>query len=150
MSMYKSYKTDEQLEKNGIRVLFAEDEICLTLARAGGQNAGFQKALAANLKPYRRALQSETLSDKKANELLMKTFAESVVLRWETRAEDGTYREGIEVEGKTELQPVTVENMVAVFQALPDLFEDIKAEASRLSNYRKVEREEDAKNSQSS
>lgn len=149
MSMYKSYKTDEQLEKNGIRVLFAEDEICLTLARAGGQNAGFQKSLAANLKPYRRALQSETLSDKKANELLMKTFAESVVLKWETRV-DGIYREGIEVEGKTELQPATVENMVAVFQALPDLFEDIKAEASRLSNYRKVEREEDAKNSQSS
>lgn len=145
MSIYDLYKTNVSLEKDGVALMFAEEELRITLARAGGSNTKYERVIAAKAKPYKRAIQADLLSTDKANEILIKTFAEAVIVKWETRV-NGEYKEGIELEGVQELQPATPENIVKVLKALPDLFEEIKAEATKLSNFRNMVREEDAKN----
>lgn len=145
MSIYDLYKTDSKLEKDGVPLLFADEELRITIARAGGGNTKYDRIIAANVKPYKRAIQSDLLSTDKANDILYKTFAESVIVKWETKV-DGEFKEGLELEGVPGLQPATMPNMVKVFKALPDLFEEIKAEALKVSNFRNMVREEDAKN----
>ena len=149
-SMYELYKTDSSVEKSGKELLFADGQIKVKLCRAGGSNQKFEKILAANSKPYRRAIQAELISNEKANELLMATYAEAIVQSWETlvEKEDGTegYREGLYLEGNDELQPATKENILKVFKALPDLFKEMVEEANKITNYRNYEKEEDSKN----
>ena len=150
MNFYQMYETDKDKEKNGVPFLFADGMLRITLARAGGGNTKFARILAANSKPYKRAIQNEQLSDEKANDLMMKTYAEAVVTNWETevKQEDGTkvFKKGVLLKGQEGLQPVNIENIVAVFKLIPDLFSDVMAEASKLSNYISYQREEDAKN----
>ena len=150
LDFYNLYETDKDKEKNGVPFLFADGMLRITLARAGGGNTRFARILAANSKPYKRAIQNEQLSDEKANDLMMKTYAEAVVMNWETEVKDENgakaFKKGIFVKGQEGLQPVTLENIVAVFKLVPDLFSDIMAEASKLSNYISYQREEDAKN----
>jgi hypothetical protein len=150
MDFYQMYETDKDKEKNGVPYLFADGMLRITLARAGGGNTKFARILAANSKPYKRAIQNEQISDEKANDLMMKTYAEAVVTNWETEVaeEDGAkvFKKGIRLKGQDELQPVNIENIVAVWKMLPDLFSDIMAEASKLSNYMTYQREEDTKN----
>lgn len=150
-SLYELYKTDSSLEKQGKEFLFADGQIRVKLSRAGGSNQKFEKILAANSKPYRRAIQAELITNEKANELLMLTYSEAVVQSWETlvEKEDGTesFVSGLYLEGIEELQPATKDNIFKVFQALPDLFKEMAEEANKLTNYRSYEKEEDAKNS---
>jgi hypothetical protein len=149
-SLYDLYKTDSNLEKLGKEVIFADGAVKIKLARAGGANQKFEKILTANSKPYRRAIQAELISNEKANELLMATYAEAVVMSWETlvEKEDGTeeYVNGLMLEGSDDIQPATKENILKVFKAVPDLFKEIAEEANKLTNYRSYEKEEDAKN----
>jgi hypothetical protein len=149
-SLYDLYKTDSNLEKLGKEVIFADGAVKIKLARAGGANQKFEKILTANSKPYRRAIQAELISNEKANELLMATYAEAVVISWETlvEKEDGTeeYVNGLMLEGSDDIQPATKENILKVFKAVPDLFKEIAEEANKLTNYRSYEKEEDAKN----
>jgi hypothetical protein len=144
MSIYDLYKTESQKEKEGVPIMFADEEIRITLARAGGGNTKYDRIIAANAKPYKRAIQSDLLSADKANELIARTFAEAVIVKWETKV-DGEYKDGIELEG-VGIQPATVKNITQVLTALPDLLEEIKTEATRMSNFRTAVREEDAKN----
>lgn len=149
-SLYDLYKTDSVLEKQGKEFLFADGQIRVKLSRAGGSNQKFEKILAANSKPYRRAIQAELITNEKANELLMATYAEAVVQSWETLVtnDDGAenYVSGVEIEGMKDLQPATKENIMKVFMALPDLFKEMAEEANKLTNFRSYEKEEDAKN----
>lgn len=145
MSIYNLYKSDVQKEKDGVVILFGDEELRLTISRAGGGNTKYDRVVAANVKPYKRAIQADTISAEKVNAILAKTFAESVIVKWETKV-DGEYKEGIELEGVEGLQPATPQNIAKVLIALPDLLEDIKAEATKISNFRLVVREEDAKN----
>jgi hypothetical protein len=149
-SLYELYKTDSNLEKNGKELTFADGAVRVKLARAGGANQRFEKILTANSKPYRRAIQAELMSNEKANELLMQTYAEAIVLSWETlvEKEDGTeeYVKGLMLEGSDEIQPATKDNIFKVFKAVPDLFREMAEEANKITNYRNYEQEEDAKN----
>lgn len=145
MSIYNLYKTETEKEKHGVPVLFADEEIRLTLARAGGGNTKYDKVIAANAKPYKRAIQSDLITTEKANDILYKTFAEAVILKWETKV-DEVYEEGLQLEGVEALQPATPANMIKVFRVIPDLFEEIKIEATKIANFRMQTMEEDSKN----
>jgi hypothetical protein len=149
-SIYELYKTEKKIEQDGKAFLFASGNLRLTLARAGGSNQRFEKILTANSKPFRRAIQAELLSNEKAQELMMRTYAEAVIRKWETLMpkEDGTdeFRDGMLVEGHEDLQPKTIDNMVKIFMAYPELFKEVQEEANKLSNYQESLTEEDAKN----
>lgn len=142
MGLYKLFSTDKNLEKGGIELDYGDLKI--TIARAGGANKRFARLLEAKTKPYKRAIQTETLDPERALGLMREVFAESVVLNWETKV-DGKFKKGIENK-KGELIPFNVENVIKTFENLPDLFTDIQEQAQKAALFREDIREEDAKN----
>jgi hypothetical protein len=145
--MYAQFKTDENLETKGIVLDYGDFRV--TIARAGGANKRFERVLDAKAKPFRRALQTETMDPGKADAIMQETFAEAVILNWETRSIDGpnaVWNVGIENPDGGELLPFNKENVLATFKLLPDLYKDIQEQAQKSALFRQSIRETEAKN----
>jgi hypothetical protein len=135
MSTYKSFKTSENLERDGI-ILDLGDVGKFRIARAGGRNVRYQKRLEALLRPHRRALQTETMSEEVAREVTIQAFSETVILGW-----DG-------VTGPDEQPlPFSVDNCKRLLSDLPDLFNEIRRFAENSSLFLDSIKEAEAKNS---
>ena len=130
---YSVFRTDKALEKEGIVLDYGDFKI--KVARAGGANAAFQKALAAKVRPYKRQLDAGTIPDDVAEKLFLDVYAESVVLGWE----------GVTDENGKPL-PFSKENAVKLFSDLPDLFRDVQSQAASISNFRAEVTEDTIKN----
>lgn len=130
---YSVFRTDKTLEKEGIVLDYGDFKI--KVARAGGANAAFQKALAAKVRPYKRQLDAGTIPDDVAEKLFLDVYAESVVLGWE----------GVTDENGKPL-PYSKENAVKLFSDLPDLFRDVQNQAAAISNFRAEVTEDTIKN----
>ena len=134
MNLYKTYKTTDSMEKDGIDLQYGPD--CkIRIARAGGSNQRFGKLLGDKLKPYRRQIDNGTMDDAIAAKIMAEVYADCVILGWQG-VEDF---EGIAI-------PFCKENVVKLLTDLPELFRDIQEQAGKVSNFRAAEREEDAKN----
>jgi hypothetical protein len=140
MSLYKLFKTDENLETDGIWLEYGQNEkgepIRIKIARAGGHNSAFLKALEKATRPYRKAIQTGMLDNKTADKLYKEVFADTVVLDW------------INVEGP-DGQPMEFnrENVLKLFEDLPDLFADLREQANNVALFREEVREADLGNS---
>lgn len=140
MSLYKLFKTDENLETDGIWLEYGQNEkgepIRIKIARAGGHNSAFSKALEKATRPYRKAIQTGMLDNKTADRLYKEVFAETVVLDW------------MNVEGP-DGQPMEFkrENVLKLFEDLPDLFADLREQANNVALFRDEVREADLGNS---
>ncbi|QYW02122.1 tail chaperone [Stenotrophomonas phage Sonora] len=141
--LYAQYKTDQNLEKSGI--LFEAGEITengatkkirFRIARAGGANEEFNKALERESKPFKRAIQTKTLSNKKAEQIYLKAFISSVLLGWEN----------VRDQNNNELA-FNTENALALLSDLPDLFADLREAANDAALFREEELEIDLGNS---
>ena len=139
MSLYKSFKTDANLEKSGIELEYGENSkgqpILIRIARAGGANSAYNKRLEVLTKPYRRQIQTETVDNKVLEKIVAQAFAETVVLGWE----------GVEDEDNNDL-PFSVDNVVKLFTDLPDLYKDIQEQAQKTALFRQEILEADSKN----
>jgi len=146
--MYRMFKTDESLEKNGILIDYTYFRV--TIARAGGGNKKFTRVMEAKAKPNKRAIQTETIEPEKILELLREAYAESIILNWEVKVgededKNPIYKQGIEgPDGK--LMPFTKENVLKTLRVLPDLFTDLQEQATKSALFREEIREADAKN----
>ena len=144
MSIYKQFKTDQKLEKEGVEFDYGDFKIIL--ARAGGANKRFARLLEQKTKPYKRAIQTETMDNEKALDLLREVYAEAVVLGWATKVKD-KWVDGIEdPENPEKTIPATPENILKVLRDLPEIFGEIQEMASKAALYRETVREDDAKN----
>ena len=144
MALYKDFGTDASREKEGLWLEYGDFRV--RVARAGGGNKSYQKALEAKTRPYRRAIQTDTFDNDRANQLLMSVFSTHVVRGWETKI-NGEWVSGIETaEGGSELLQVNAENVMKTFQALPDLFADVMQAAQNAALFRTALLEEAAGN----
>lgn len=146
MGLYEAYTTDQELEKGGVILDFGDHRI--RIARAGGANLRFARVFEALTKPHRRAIQNETLAEDKAKDIAHRAYAEAVVLGWDTPVEeDGkiVYKPYILGRNGEEI-PFSKENVVRVFNDLPEFYLTIKAEAERISNFRREAQADEAKN----
>lgn len=139
MSLYDSFKTNHDLEVKGIEIDYGD--FILTIARAGGSNKKFERVLEAKTKPYRRALQTETMDPSVANQIMLEVYAEAIILNWQTKVGEGQhgkplYKVGIEAPKGGDLLPFKTKNVVQVLQDLPDLFTDIQGQANKFALYR--------------
>jgi hypothetical protein len=139
------FQTDKALETNGIKVDYGA--FYLRLARAGGANKAYARAMDRLTKPYRRQIQTETIDPEVANRLFIEAYAESVVVGWGMKGEDGQDIEGSFPLDKDTILSFSRENVVRAFEALPDLFTDAKEQASKWTLYRAEVLEKDAGNS---
>lgn len=139
MSLYKQFKADGNLERDGILLQYGENSagqpICIRIARAGGANTEFTKAMEAATKPYRRQIQTETMPLVQVQKLMHKVYAQSVVIGWENVEDE---------EGKP--MQFSVDNCIKLFQDLPDLFLDLQEQAQRAVLFRAEIRDADAGN----
>ena len=145
MSMRKLFTTNKDLEVKGVEVDYGDFRV--TLARAGGANKKFARILESKTKPFRRAIQTETMDNDRAQEILKEVYAEAIVLRWEVKLPDCKWKVGIEdLEDETKIVPFNSTNVMVAFMELDDLFLDIQAMANKVSLFRETVLEEDAKN----
>lgn len=133
-NLYELFETDKNLETEGIWYTFDKDTKFL-LARAGGSNARFAKAVEAKTRPYRRQIDNGTIDNDLGNALLIEAFAETVVLSWA----------GVTDKSGKEMK-YSVANCISLLTDLPDLFTELREEATRVANFRNEEIEADAGN----
>lgn len=141
--MYAQFTTDKNLETEGIDIDYGP--FMVTIARAGGNNKRFARIMEAKTKPHRRAIQTETLDPERAAAILRESYAEAVILNWQTKI-NGKFKVGIEPPTGGSLLPVTPVNIVATLTNLPDLFIDLQAQATRIALFRETIMEDDAGN----
>ncbi|KKK99502.1 hypothetical protein LCGC14_2632120 [marine sediment metagenome] len=132
-TVYEAFGTDTDLEKKGIWLDYGDFKILV--ARAGGDNKKFSKRMETLTRPYRRAIQTETLATGKADELVMQAFAQTVVLGWE----GVTDKEGNSIEFSSVA-------CLKLFEDLPDLFIDVREQASKWNLFKQDLFEGDSKN----
>lgn len=127
------FKTDPTLETKGIVLNYGDFKI--TVARAGGANKAYVKCLERKSRPYRRAIQAETMDNELATAMMREVYVESVVLGWE----------GV-LDAKGKSLPFSKENALQLFTDLPDLFQDVMEQAGKAALFREEIRETEAKN----
>lgn len=139
MSLYKQFKTDSKLEKEGILLEYGTNSqgkpICIRVARAGAGNDAYVKRMEVAVKPHRRLIQNETIERAVLTKIVREVFAETVVLGWENVEDEN---------GKP--MPFTKENCIKLFTDLPDLFDDLQESAQKAALFRSDIRSADAKN----
>lgn len=129
-SLKALFKTDKKLEKDGVEIDY--DFAVITVARAGGSNTAYKKALIDVLQPYRQALQAGLIEENILQPKFIKLFADHVILNWQTRRSDQTLVQGLEgTEGTDgELVPFTAENVYKYLLEVPELYEALEKEAT--------------------
>lgn len=142
MSLYKTYETDESIEKDGQAFQMGEDSqgrpIDFICRRAGGANGRFQKSFEEKSRPVRHILNSKTpgaVSAKTQERVMREVFVDSVLVGWRN------------VEGR-DGQPMEFnrENALKLFTDLPDLFRELLSMTQEGAAFRRIQREEEAGN----
>lgn len=144
--LYSTFGTDKKVETDGIVVNYGQ--VRFRIARAGGANQKFKKVFQHKMKPLRRQIENEQLTDDQSERLFAEVYAETVVLSWETNfgtEKDPNWKPVWVGEDGVELE-FSKENVTEVLIDLPELFADLKTMASQASNYRRAEAEADAGN----
>lgn len=133
-SIYDMFKTNANLEQDGIWINYGTAGKFL-VARSGGSNTMFAKVLEAKMRPYRRQLDNETMDAQVAQDILMETFVETVLKGWE----------GVKDEKGKEIK-FSKEAALKLFRDLPELFNDLRLQSTKLANYLASDLEDDVGN----
>lgn len=154
-NLYHMFKTKEEHETQGVWLEYGRTDptpehpdgepIRIKIARAGGKNTSFNKALEKATRPYRKAIQTNTVSLDTIENLYKEVFVDHVVLDWTNVSAPIKDASGA-VSGFERLS-YTRENVLRVLTDLPDLYADLKDQANSLSLFREDEREADLGNS---
>lgn len=140
MSLFAQFGTSKQKETDGIRLEFAPNEDgtipTFIIARAGGANQNYAKTLTRKTHPWKHLIAIEQLPEAKANQILIDTYAESVILGWENVQDQSN-----------QPIPYTREACIALLKALPQLFVDIQRTAENHAKFSDATTEQEIKNS---
>lgn len=131
-SLYSAFGTDKDLESNGVVLDFGVVKV--KVRRAGGSNRAFVSALSAKMRPHRRSLENNTMSEELALSLQLDVYFDTVVVGWE----------GVTDRGGNPL-PYTRENFKAVMADLPDFWAAVRNEADNMRNFQREQAAEDGK-----
>lgn len=129
-SPYAVFDTDKELEKSGVWIDYGNFKFLI--ARAGGSNEKYKRLMNHRMKPFRRLIQTDTMSEEKAQDILLETFLDAVLLDWE----NVTDKEGQPMEFNRD-------NARKLFTDLRDLFNDLQQQAQKISIFRREEMETD-------
>lgn len=134
MDLKKKYGTDPALEQDGVDLHLGGDAY-ITVARAGGANARYEREVQRTLRPHARKMQAGTLSEDDAREMLQRVYAKTVVLGWR----------GVQIDGAD--LPFSEANCLRLFKDVPEVWSIVQDEATRLGNYQAQEVEDRGKGS---
>jgi len=133
-SPYDIYETDASLEaEKGVTLQYPFGEI--TIHRAGGSNAKFAQVFNVKLKPHRRKHEQDILEDEIKENILIETYAETVIVGWNNIKD----REGKNLK-------FNVKNCVKLLKDLPELFKDIQLQANDFATFKAEQESIEEKN----
>ncbi len=136
-SPYKNFKTDATMETDGIWLDYGDYQI--RIARAGGSNVNYAKAVERYAAKHKLAIRNETLDNEVQEKLMIQVYADSIILGW-TNVKDENDQD----------MSFNRDNVVKLLTDLPDLFKDIRSSAGQLQLFKRELLEKAAKNSQQS
>lgn len=151
MGLRKTFKTDAAKEVAGVEIPVAVNEhngkpITITISRMSRSNKRYTKALEEATRPHSAAIANETLDNELGNKLLREVFVDTVLLGWSNLPKSDLT--GVDTD--TEELPFSRENALALFDEMPDLYDDWEGRAKKASNFRETIREGNAGNSRKS
>lgn len=146
MSLTGSFKVNDEKIEKGVDVTYAANADgtipTFTISRAGNANKRYKKLMMRTFAPHQRAMQLKQFPDEKAGELLMDVFIGSVLLGWQ-HVTNADVTGDKDKEGFADYNSA---NAKLLFKNLPDLYDDLNAQAADASLFREGELEESAKN----
>lgn len=129
MGLYNLFTTDRDLETSGIFLDISGSKFLI--ARAGGSNKKFVNIARKRLAPFTEAMRRGAIDEETSMKVLIEIYADSIILDWENVTDSA---------GKT--LKFSRENVIKILSDLPDLFEYIREEAEKVSNFRPIDEEE--------
>lgn len=147
MSLRKTFKTDKQAEVEGVDFEIAVNDhngqpIIFRLARMSQANKRYTKALNEATKPHMAAIQNDAMDNELARKMLQKVFVDTILLGWSNLPKSDLTGDP----NDTEELEFTKENALALFEEMPDLYNDLESRAQKASAFREKEREVSAGN----
>jgi hypothetical protein len=144
MNPYENFTTDEEATAAGITIDYGQFRVRVALTDES--NKAFVKTKSFLFKPLQYKVDSKTITDDEVLEVLQKAFASKGVIAWEVKDENGNFRSGIHLpEGG--VGEANYSNILKVFVAQERVFRDLYKQASDYTLFRKVELDEERKNS---
>ena len=139
MSLFEQFETDRNKEKDGVPVTYGANKDgtipTFYLARMGSVNSKYSMLIKKLTKQYKRQIQLDSLPEDKVIEISMQAFVGGVLRGWEN------------IQGRdNKIIPFTSDNAIKLLTQLPDLFNDLIAQASDIDLFKMVELEKDIKN----
>lgn len=147
MSLRKTFKTDLNAEVDGVLLDVGFNDhngkpIQVRLSRMSRSNKRYTAELERVTRPHASAIQNESMDNELATKMLREVFVDTVLMGWYNLPKSELTGNDAD---KEEL-PFTRENALALFDELPDLYEDWETRAKKASTFREKEREKAAKN----
>lgn len=147
MSLRKTFKTDKTAEIEGVEVEVAVNEhngrpITIRLARMSTTNKRYTKELDRVTKPHMAAIQNDAMDNDLARKMLQRVFVDTILLGWSNLPKS-------ELTGNaedTEDLEFTADNAMALFDEMPDLYDDWEGRAKKAAAFREAEKEKSAGN----
>ena len=137
MSIWDMYETDLSKETEGFWYK-VNKKISVKLARAGGANLSFTKAMEEKTREHRKrggAFEGNSVDVELATDLMKQAFAETIILDWKGFTTK---------DGKTVIYSAKVAYKLMV--DLPDLFNELRDAAGEAANYRIEDIQDDVGN----
>lgn len=149
MSIYDSVRVDNAVEQKGVVLEYGKFRV--TVARAGGGNKKYAAVLEAKSRPYRRAIQTETIAPDVAQRVLREVYVEAVIQKWEINRgteENPDWVAGVDIDAEGNVVPATKENILKTLSdpTLNWLFDDLQAQATQVALFRAAVQEAAAGN----
>lgn len=144
-NFYELFKTETNLEIDGVWKEYAGGVVRVKIARQGGKNVAFNKALSKVGKRFEKAPND---TKEQIDRPWAEVFAAAVIKGFEVKV-DGNWVSGVylpNASGDIELVEANTENIIQVLIDLPDLFEKIRKDAEEMKTFQKEEEEENIKN----
>jgi hypothetical protein len=146
MSLTARYKTNAEFETNGAKLELSANEDgsipTFYIARMGTTNPRYLKTLTAEMKPFQREIQLNSISEEKAAEIQRNVFAKSILVGWENILAS-------DITGDPKAAgclDYSVPFAVQLLENLPELHNVLREFAQNMDNFLDVNREEAAKN----
>jgi len=148
---YRAFRSDTVAEQEGVELDYGAFRV--TIARAGGANKSYERLLEVLTKPYRRAIQLETLDPKISEKIMKEAMAKAIILNWEVLVdaegnpdpEGQDWKQGVEDPDTGELLPFTWENVFTVLKhpEIQNLYNDLRIQSGKEALFLQTRREEE-------
>ncbi|WLJ71194.1 hypothetical protein [Sphingomonas phage Birtae] len=147
MSLRGTFKTDKTKEVEGVEIPVGMNDhnklpITIRISRMSRSNKRYTKALEEATRPHSSAINNETLDNEIGSRILQEVFVDTVLLGWGNLPKSDLTGN----DEDTDELPFSRENALALFEELPDLYDDWESRAKKASTFRESERSKSAKN----